>query len=330
MQKYGSRYEKRGLLNKFPHNPLSLDEMVAHPFGTILQTFEHPLVRDLYWAMFSPPLLDDKVFRDALVTRSLLERWEIESRPWLYALDKNPTPLQSWMLQLKTRRLGYLFEHLVHFFLREAPFIQLEYHNLQYPAHGVTEGEIDFIFQYDGKRYHWEVAVKYYCQTAPTDAFEYWIGPSANDRLDIKWNHLITHQLRMSQHFPQLNINCSQAFLKGKWYLPSNGVFPSAFHPEALHGEVFRLDEFRARFAKDDTFTILMRPYWLSDTVFPSNRIPTVFRDDVHTYFRENPQKLQSVHIGWWDEATYRTAFIVADSWPQETDFSHKRFRRAT
>lgn len=302
--------------------------MLSASFHSIIPTFENALVRDLYWVMFSPPLLNENQWKDALVPYTLLAEWEEQSRDWFYELDKNPFPLKAWIAQLKTKRLGYLFEHFVHFFLKEVSFITLEYHNLQFPPNGITEGEIDFIFSFKQKRYHWEVAVKYYCQTHPENQFSQWIGPSANDRLDVKWNHLLHHQLPLSKRFLDIKIDFSHAFLKGKWYLPKKEEFPLSFQPDALRGEIFRMESFLQQFDKEQTFTILMRPFWLSDTVIPSERIPTVFRNDVRTYFKENPQKLQSVHIGWIQENTYQTAFIVADSWPEETDFSHKRFRK--
>lgn len=42
---------------------------------------------------------------------------------------------------------------------------------------------------------HWEVAVKFYLLHQGC-----WYGPNAEDRLDIKLDHMLNHQLPLSQH----------------------------------------------------------------------------------------------------------------------------------
>ena len=64
-----------------------------------------------------------------------------------------------------------------------------------------TIGELDYLIELPNRVLHLEVAVKFYAGigTPAKNQKSAWVGLSRKDRLDLKINHLKTHQLTMSQ-----------------------------------------------------------------------------------------------------------------------------------
>lgn len=164
--------------------------------------FSHPLVRDLCWTL-SPAfdLLGDlPPFHRFVPTQS-----SSVLRKWLEELQQHPQPLEAFVEQDSTRRLGHYFERLILFYFRHAPEAELQVldHNRRiytYNADGgrITVGELDFLLTGAAGTLHLETAVKFFLGVEHAGEVR-WLGPGLQDRLDQKLQHLRNHQLPLSQ-----------------------------------------------------------------------------------------------------------------------------------
>jgi uncharacterized protein len=168
---------------------------------------------DLRWLLLSPPLLDARFAPIAELTGE--QRMQIDV--WLIEQQACPEPLLAWLdahqpSTEKNWRLGRYAEKLLEFFLRFGPTHQLIVANLPLrrttpdqqagrPNHHTTIGEIDYLLTDNlGKRWHWELAVKYFLYRPQADqrsaeAIDF-IGPDAAETMDTKLSKLIDRQLR--------------------------------------------------------------------------------------------------------------------------------------
>lgn len=191
---------------------------------------QYPRVRDLAWALGSPPLLQpddpDGHWPDAEWFRALFEG----SAAWFQALDRDPAPLEAWLAQGSGRRLGGYFESLWGFWLSHSPDYTVLQHNLPVRASGRTLGEFDLLVREEGTQrvLHWELAVKFYLGQPPTEDPMRWIGPGGQDRLGHKLQRLLGHQTRLCQLDPArhllrelgLEVAASFALIKGRLFYP--------------------------------------------------------------------------------------------------------------
>lgn len=191
--------------------------------------FNHLIVRDLAWAIASSPLLVSE--HDELLTDDWFQKVYLGYLPRLYALDNQPGPLLAFMN--KTNRLGFYFEKLWHFFFIDHRNFEVLLAHHQVNDGKQTLGEFDFVVRdiKSGRVTHYEVAVKFYLGYQLNKySTKYWYGANMNDRLDIKLNHMLDHQSKLStlpstkQLLNDLNINIddTRIILKGRLYLPHN------------------------------------------------------------------------------------------------------------
>lgn len=98
------------------------------------------------------------------------------------------------------KRLGYYFEQLWRIALQSNPQIERCQSNLQVISHGRTVGEFDSLLNtISGQLVHVELTAKFYLQIGHGSEMADWYGPNLNDRLDIKYQRLTDHQLRLSR-----------------------------------------------------------------------------------------------------------------------------------
>ncbi len=119
---------------------------------------------------------------------------------WFRTLLGAPKDLNHFITQQRSHRLGFYHEALWLYFIDTFPQYELIAHNVAVRNSERTIGEFDFILRnrQDGLVYHLEVATKYYLEHQyQCDTF--WIGPSLQDRFDIKADHLINHQIALSE-----------------------------------------------------------------------------------------------------------------------------------
>lgn len=172
---------------------------------TAINTYHTQSVRDLAQACFSPPLLRVERLEQPAASAAVSDaRFELTAarRQWLQNLDRDPTPLLDHLRAHQSRRLGLYFETLWHFFLAQDTQTDLIAHNLPVRAQGRTLGEFDCIyFCHTRQRFvHLELALKYFLGLQ-TDTVR-WYGPNSRDRLDLKLQHMLTHQTQLGQAAP--------------------------------------------------------------------------------------------------------------------------------
>src|SRR5690606_39982868 len=85
-----------------------------------------PAVRDLAWALLSPPLLAQSPWpqRHPLKASSWSQQPEALA-DWLMSQDADSSALQQWLSQRSVRRLGLYYERLWQFALDAAPGIEV-------------------------------------------------------------------------------------------------------------------------------------------------------------------------------------------------------------
>ena len=109
---------------------------------------------------------------------------------------------KEWAWHGAPKRLGRRFESRLTALFEQTEQCKLLKHGLVVRDQKKTLGELDYLIQLRSKVLHLEVAVKFYAGIgSPSDRSrqQAWIGPSCQDRLDIKINHLLDHQLQLSQ-----------------------------------------------------------------------------------------------------------------------------------
>lgn len=171
----------------------------------------HPLVRDLAWCIFSPSLTLGESAKHSRANQ-LVTPLEFE---WLTKIDLAPQALSQWMSSCPSTRLGIRFERFWQFWWNEQSLASDEHlFNRQIHQKGKTIGEVDAL-HFDGARHtltHSELAVKFYLAVPQATELKYddsgaavpggyyWLGPNLNDRLDLKWSQLTTHQLQVARN----------------------------------------------------------------------------------------------------------------------------------
>ncbi len=221
--------------------------------------FNEPAVRDLAFALASPPLLaawPHDLQPETLIDLFSADFWRSHYErylPRLQSLDVDPRPLHDALDQRSSSRLGVRFEALLSFWLKDKSadwhdFVLLA-QNIQLKDHKRTTGEIDFLIenQRTGETEHWELSLKFYLGEARLAPFD-WRGLNDRDSFGRKIRHTITHQFNVSEiHHPTLGLKTIQkrrAVFKGRLFYPDAKLYAAAdlvattdwLHPEHLRG----------------------------------------------------------------------------------------------
>ena len=212
--------------------------------------YQHACVRDLAWAIGSPPLMSPQQARchwcDVDWYRQLLR----DSQAWLRTVDAQPQVLQALLNDNRDRRLGSYFETLWAYYFAHSPRFSLLAHNLQIRQAGRTLGELDFVVHdhVADKTLHIEMAVKFYLGQSDTRQQANWRGPGKKDRLDIKMQSLLQRQsvIAATQVAAEqllsrgIQVDDCAVILKGRLFYPADSVMQSApprdSHPQHLRG----------------------------------------------------------------------------------------------
>lgn len=174
------------------------DDSVVTPDG-MLNTWRHPLVRDLGWLCLTPDLL-----RMPCPGRPGLDELGLSNGGWRDYLDRleaAPQALEDWVGGAMNARLGHYHERLWQFLLESSPNTRLLAHNLAVMRERRTLGELDMVYRQAGRQQpiHLEVAIKFYLglTEGPGEATDQarWVGPGCADSLAGKRSHLFHHQL---------------------------------------------------------------------------------------------------------------------------------------
>ena len=213
-----------------------------------INSLKNRYVRDLAWACFSPSLLHtEKLADDQHNVANCGLSLTSERATWLQKLDENPGTLIDFLDQKNHTRLGLYFEQLWHFFLQHDPDIELVAHNLPVRDGARTLGEFDCLYfcHQRQRHYHLELAVKYFlahkgnASHVSTQAWQAWLGPNCRDRLDLKVEHMLQRQIRLSEQpaaqalLAPLGIESLTGEVEIKGWLFANG--PDATLPPRGH-----------------------------------------------------------------------------------------------
>ena len=162
------------------------------------------------------------------------------SRAWLSALDTDPRPLEQFVALRNTRRLGFLAEALLAFWLSESPRFELLAENLAVRDHGRTLGDFDLVFHdlEGGGATHWELSVKFYLRLPAMVGLSAYVGAAGDDTLAAKADRVLNRQLGLAHTdagkaaLADLGIErvAARAFVKG-WLF-----YPVGVQPESLPG----------------------------------------------------------------------------------------------
>lgn len=256
--------------------------------------FKQRAVRDLAWALFNPPLFEQI---EEISDEWLTPVWQDSAvLAWLQTLDKNPHELLEHLKTQRATRLGIYFEQLLSFYFDHYPRFSLVAKNLQANSPQRTIGEYDFIV-WDKellKYYHIEVAIKFYIglqdldreipKNSPIHNWHLWVGPNKKDTLGIKMNHLLHHQLCLSDTKAGTDALASiglvadqlhpKLLLTGRLYYPEietpslDRVTPPRYNtPQPLPQQALWVSPDRLNTILDDQYhyIILPRQLWMSD-----------------------------------------------------------------
>ena len=292
-----------------------------------------PQVRDLAWAILSPPML---------AVTEWPQRHPLSGSDWvqspqtledfLWRLDQDSTPLIEWLSRSSIRRLGLYYERLWHFAIHHAPGVELMAANLPIRVGGHTLGELDMVLRDREGIHHVELAIKFYLGPRDADGRDpaHWRGPGSLDRLGLKLAHLNDHQLPISareesrQVLAGLGIESFSAELWLGGYLlypsPAQGASPQGVHPDHLRGSwVYQKDwsTFAAQ-RPDSRWQLLPRPEWLGPARYDDVWRHEAFQDWLALLDPKAPAqllvRLVQAPDGHWEEA--ERVFLLSDLWP--------------
>lgn len=309
-------------------------------YDTHQYNFGHQEVRDLAWCCLSQPLLAGLPGSDAQIWRNSDPERDLA---WLKQLDQNPQPLIEHLAKVKSTRLGIYYENLWHFYWQEHPQIELLAHNLQLHGYdnnnrGATLGAFDFLLRHGGQLWHIESAVKFYLGVPDDDndnasEWRQWIGPNCNDRLDIKLQHLLDHQLPLSlQPGAQSTLAAMAAdtktwqralCLQGYLFYPAGKKInaPIASHAQHARGEWWYGDDF-LQHDNAGYWLPLAREHWFSPAqtrdlhaLYSGHNL----RDLVQHWTAESARPLMLAAMQKQGREWYETArcFVVPNHWPR-------------
>ncbi|HDR8928909.1 TPA: DUF1853 family protein [Burkholderia vietnamiensis] len=299
-----------------------------------VDTLRDAAVRDLGWLLASPSLLTAAPGAPlAHPWSDAIERVAVEA--WLAALDAAPQPLHRALDGVRPVRLGRYAECLLEYFLTHGPSLRLVAANLPLRSNGKTLGEVDFLVDApDGRRLHWELAVKCYlcAPVAGAASLADFVGPNLADRLDRKRSRLLEHQLRLGDRhgFALLGYGApsdAQMFVKGWLFYPYGVPLPPVSaeiaddHPRGFWLTHAQWPAWAAAQPDGAAWSVLPRLAWLAPRRLAPDAAPEALADTSGVpsalTARQAPA-LIGVYRQRSDRLWRETArgFIVPDDWP--------------
>ena len=273
---------------------------------------------DLNWILTAPSLMQPGAGDTWQQLKTQIRQW-LKQKPEL-------TPLRQCLQQLRSQRLGLYYEALWYFLLSTYPDTRVLAHNLQVRHQGKTLGAFDFIFYCPLRQQpvHLETSVKFYLGVEP----ERWLGPNTSDRLDLKWKHLISHQIQLSK-YPAAIARLNQLDIASLEYeiQLSGMLFYPTLTPDFPAPKQCIANHWRGRWLRHEQLDLLTAGYWqqldlrdwLSTLVtaspqwqHPEQLIPQDFNDNLRPL---QIALMEETAQAWQAQQRY---FIVPNHWPAE------------
>lgn len=306
--------------------------------------FKRQQVRDLAWVMNSPGLLSAVPAGGRLVADDWCHDVYQGCITALQQLEQDPAPLEAWLAQRYSHRLGVYFESLLAYWLQQLLGVGRLHCNVplySQPQGGKkrdTLGEFDFLFCLPGENLarHWELTVKFYLLHSGQQGSPCWTGPGGHDRLDLKLERIFNHQLQLSRTAEaqlllqelELPAPRAEAFIKGWLFYPLDSslspVQDNMLSRHHLRGWWLRVSQLREMRMRDcEAYLILSRSRWLSPLVLGEEDVAVLegrqaLLDYCGGYFARSDESLLVAELvrqgDSWTEAG--RGFVVSDSWP--------------
>ncbi|WP_415903610.1 DUF1853 family protein [Neptuniibacter sp. QD29_5] len=173
------------------------------------------------------------------------------------------------------RNLGGYYENIVNHILNNDHHLSDIKRNIKIFNNEATLGELDFIGGSSTGDFHLECAIKYYLRIGSGTKLEDFIGPGKRDRLDLKYERMVEHQLRVSKT-PQGILACKSEGLspaifvmlvQGYLFHPfaefgSKIALHPTINPSHLQGWWLRQNEL-GQINDSDFYSIMHKPRWL-------------------------------------------------------------------
>jgi hypothetical protein len=279
-------------------------------------------LRHLYWLCQAPSLVrHERVFD---LTAALPQDYRLR----IDRLAHCPDVLQQLNMAAELR-LGLYFEQLYACLMTHVLGWELLGHNLQVREQGRTLGELDFLLHnpLSGEVEHHEIAVKFYLAAGADDS--HWYGPNSRDRLDLKTERLLGHQVNMAEQ-PASRAMLAEKGLpqsaRSRVLMPGYLFYPAGQSalplPPNVSGNHLRGDWLRASQVCElrlETSVQLSKLDWLGpwhQTCHPDGMLAHAQASRIAA---GGPPKLfaqlgQDGNSGVWHET--KRFFLVPDEWP--------------
>ena len=261
------------------------------------------ITHDLHWLTTSSALVSPNTHSKLLGAPTPAYQEKL-AHTLLHQSERLITALAS----RQSQRLGIYYEVLWQQWFTLQPDIQVLAKNLQVVEGPNTLGEFDLIYQHNQQEIiHREMAVKFYLglpTQAAVSAYNDWIGPNINDRLDKKMSKF-TQQITLSQtsagkdtlaNAGITTIHRAEILLQGYLFYPwqqpcapPKGAHPN--HERGLWVTESDLSHFLTTLSATQSFIPLSKHCWLSPFSAPTTEIKMLTGPELRCYTQESFQQ---------------------------------------
>lgn len=283
--------------------------------------------RDLQWLWDCPDLMMSGPATESATGTTL-------PLPTIPSLD-DPLweTVEAHLSQGVSHRVGHYVETLIEVWLGTIPGITEIRRGIQIQDGKITRGELDFLFQKDGRLHHLEVALKFflYHPHAPGGSQDYlseFPGPNARDNFEKKRDKILYLQLPLGRsRFPE--VSKSRALMKGMiFYHPQQAIpsnLPEKMNPNHARGMWIRSTEWELLHQRfpNCSGSILKKPFWLAEkTPFsPLPELTAVLQQ--HFGGSDSPVLLSLRAANGIHETESIRLFVVSAAWPDSLHPAH-------
>ncbi|KEF32944.1 hypothetical protein D777_00506 [Marinobacter nitratireducens] len=289
-----------------------------------LVAFHNPAIRHLAWLCGAPQLTQSSM---TFQPSSYLPEDYLDI---LLQWDRNPDLGPTILKEPPKRRLGFYFEQLYEALLTDLLGWKILLKNAQIQSGGKTLGELDFVVlnTTDDRIEHHEIAIKYYLGVTESDGKNWWYGPNARDRLDLKTHSLLEHQSQRTRE-PEtqalLQKHHIDAQLTARVFMPGYLFYPNT--PAIAAPSSAPRDHLRGRWVYasatpyEDTscWVQLLKPHWIGPWTQSQRPLESESAKALALIEQDNIPRLFAKLA--YDEALQQWCeveriFVVPGSWP--------------